>query len=169
MNFLEQLAAEWYEYQGFFVRRNIKFGGAAGRSTGGHSGEIDVLAYKPKGKILVHIETSSDFNSWEKRQLKFTKKKFTKLATQEYTKVIGFAPSSVKRIVIVSHTKKPAGLAWQTESGSPIEVIDVPTFITLILSKLREERHAREVGIPEQLPLLRAMHYAVSYGDNSKK
>ena len=55
MNFLEQLAAEWYEYQGFFVRRNIKFGGAAGKSTGGHSGEIDIIAYKPKNRILLHI------------------------------------------------------------------------------------------------------------------
>ena len=69
MNFLEQLVAEWYEYQGFFVRRNIKFGGAAGQSKGGHSGEIDVLVYRPKDGAIVHIETSSDFDSWEKRKL----------------------------------------------------------------------------------------------------
>ena len=25
-NFLEQLVAEWYEYQGYFVRRNVMVG-----------------------------------------------------------------------------------------------------------------------------------------------
>src|SRR3989344_5852974 len=103
MNVLEQLAAEWYEYQGFFVRRNIKFGGAAGKSTGGHSGEIDIIAYKPKNRILLHIETSSDFDSWNKREIKFTKKKFTELAATEYAKIIGLLPRSIKRIVVVSH------------------------------------------------------------------
>ena len=28
MNFLEEIASEWYEYQGYFVRTNVKFGSA---------------------------------------------------------------------------------------------------------------------------------------------
>lgn len=169
MNFLEQLVAEWYEYQGYFVRRNIKFGGAAGKSTGGHSGEIDVLAYLPKDGALLHIETSSDFDSWDKRKKKFVTKKFTKLAETEYIKAVGLVPRSIKRIVIVSHSKKPADLVWQTENGEPIEIIDVPTLITTILVELRTKRHAREIAVPEQLPLLRAMHYVVSYAGDLKK
>lgn len=32
-NYLEQLASEWYEFQGYFVRRNIRVGR---RLEGGH-------------------------------------------------------------------------------------------------------------------------------------
>ncbi|OGZ29433.1 MAG: hypothetical protein A2931_01465 [Candidatus Niyogibacteria bacterium RIFCSPLOWO2_01_FULL_45_48] len=169
MNFLEELTAEWHEYKGFFVRRNIRFGGAAGESTGGHSGDIDVLAYRPKDNTLLHVETSSDYDSWEGRRIRFTGKKFTELAMAECVKVVGFTPKVIKRIAIVSHTRKPAGLKWQTKNGLPIEIIDIPTFITIILDELRDKKHARQVGISEQLPLLRAMHYAVSYGQKLKK
>jgi len=167
MNFLEQLVAEWYEYQGYFVRRNIKFGGAAGKSTGGHSGEIDVLAFRPKDSVLIHIEASSDFDSWKKRKTKFIHKKFTKLAAMEYCKAIGHTPKLVKLIVVVSHTRKPDNLIWKTEDGKNIEIIDIPTFIKSILDELQKKRHAREISVPEQLPLLRAMHYVISYSDNS--
>lgn len=168
MNFLEQLASEWYEYQGYFVRRNIKFGGSAGKSTGGHSGEIDILAFHPKSDSLIHIETSSDFDSWEERKEKFVKKKFTALATAEYQKFIGRPIRFVERVAIVSHSRKPNNLDWQTADGCEIKVMDIPTLIHDILIVIRKKRHARDVAIPEQLPLLRAMHYAVSYGDFSK-
>ncbi len=42
MNFLEQLAAEWFEYTGYFVRANAR---ARKRSAGGWDMELDVLAY----------------------------------------------------------------------------------------------------------------------------
>jgi len=41
MNFLEQLVAEWYEWQGYFVCVNRKYGKRPG---GGWTGEADVLA-----------------------------------------------------------------------------------------------------------------------------
>jgi hypothetical protein len=34
---LEQLVAEWYEFQGYFVRRNVRVGR---RLKGGHDGEL---------------------------------------------------------------------------------------------------------------------------------
>ena len=52
-NFLKQLAAEWYEYRGYFVRRNVRVGQRAG---GGFAGELDVVAFNPIEKRLVHIE-----------------------------------------------------------------------------------------------------------------
>jgi hypothetical protein len=70
-NFLEQLAAEWYEYQGFFVRRNIKVGK---RAKGGHEGELDVVAFSPTQKRLVHIETSMDSDNWADREKRFARK-----------------------------------------------------------------------------------------------
>lgn len=59
-NYLEQLAAEWYEYQGYFVRRNIRVGL---RKQGGYEGELDVVAFHPGRVALVHIETSMDADS----------------------------------------------------------------------------------------------------------
>ena len=50
MNFLEQLVAEWYEFNGYFVRRNVKVGP---RAKGGHDGELDVVAFHPGRKSLV--------------------------------------------------------------------------------------------------------------------
>ena len=57
MNFLEKLAAEWYEYKGYFVRTNVRFGK---RPKGGYIGEMDVVAYNPEKQDFVHIETSTD-------------------------------------------------------------------------------------------------------------
>jgi len=71
MNFLEELIAEWYEYQGYFVRRNVKFDKMP---KGGYKGEIDTVAFDPKQRVLKHIEVSGDADSWEKRKTKFRKK-----------------------------------------------------------------------------------------------
>ena len=57
MNFLESLAAEYYEYTGYYVRSNIK---ARKRTLGGWDAELDVLAFMPATKELLHIETSGD-------------------------------------------------------------------------------------------------------------
>jgi hypothetical protein len=70
MNFLESLAAEWYEYTGHFVRTNVRTGKRAG---GGWDGELDVLAYDPVSKTLKHVELSSDALSWEKRKERFSR------------------------------------------------------------------------------------------------
>lgn len=49
MNYLEQLISEWYEYQGYFVRRNVLVGK---RSDGGWECELDVVAFHPTKKHL---------------------------------------------------------------------------------------------------------------------
>ena len=43
-NYLEQLVAEWLEYQGYFVRRNVLVGK---RAAGGYECELDVVAFNP--------------------------------------------------------------------------------------------------------------------------
>ena len=80
MNHLEQLISEWYEFKGYFVRRNIKVGKL---SKGGYEGELDVVAFHPMEKHLIHIEPSIDADSWSKRENRF-KKKFS--AGKKYIK-----------------------------------------------------------------------------------
>ncbi len=70
-NYLEQLVAEWYEYQGYFVRRNVLVGK---RAKGGYKCELDVVGLHPSKQHLVHIEPSMDCHKWEKREQRFAKK-----------------------------------------------------------------------------------------------
>src|SRR3989344_9204899 len=103
MNFLEQLTAEFYAYQGCFVRTNVKFGRNAG-GHGGHEGEMDVLAFYPQSKTLLHIETSTDSYSWEKREKRFAKK-FAN-AERHYRKIFGFEINKIEKMAVVGFNRQ---------------------------------------------------------------
>ena len=47
MNYLEQLVAEWYDYNGYLVRKNVR---ARKRASGGFDNELDVIAFQPERK-----------------------------------------------------------------------------------------------------------------------
>ena len=70
-NFLEQLVAEWYEFQGYFVRRNVLMGK---RAKGGYECELEIVAFHPTGKRLVQVEPSMDADSWEVRERRYHRK-----------------------------------------------------------------------------------------------
>ncbi len=71
MNHLEKLIRQYYEWQGYIVRGNVKVGR---RSRGGWAGELDIVAYHPQTGRLVHLEPSLDAHTWEKREKRFKKK-----------------------------------------------------------------------------------------------
>jgi hypothetical protein len=48
-NYLEQLLAEWYEFQGYFIRQNVYVGIANGRR--GYECELDIVAFHPGRKL----------------------------------------------------------------------------------------------------------------------
>ena len=52
MNQVEQLVAEWCEYHGYFVGRNIRVGK---RAKGAYTGELDVAAFNPAAKHLLQV------------------------------------------------------------------------------------------------------------------
>lgn len=95
-NFLEQLTAEYYSHMGYFVRTNVKYGL---RKKGGYKGEMDVVAFHPESLTLLHIETSMDADSWEKRKSKFQKKFST--AREYYYKLFKFEIRRIEKMVIV--------------------------------------------------------------------
>lgn len=70
-NFMEELVAEWFEYCGYVVKRNERVGK---RVAGGHEGELDIIAFNPTTKHLIHVETSTDADSWAGRERRFSKK-----------------------------------------------------------------------------------------------
>lgn len=153
-NHLEQLMAEWYEYCGYFVRRNVMVGP---RRNGGYEGELDVVAFEPGSKHLVHVEASMDAYSWAKRETRFRRKfemgrkyipnlfaEFDDLVEIEQFAVLGFASKD-------NHTEV---------GGCPIRLIpDILAEIAEHLEPLRIQRAA----VPEQFSLLRTLQFAVQY------
>ncbi len=153
MNFLEQLTAEWYELNGCLVRTNVQFGKL---KSGGYVGEMDVVAYDPKTKDLIHIETSDDAYSWETRQERF-KKKFSN-ASKYYGEFFPLEVTEIKRVAIVGYVQRT-----KHDLGKDIELILVPKFIRQITEKMKEYAIVGR-AIPESYPLLRAFQHTYWYG-----
>jgi hypothetical protein len=168
MNFLEQIVAEWYEYQGYLVRTNIKFGR---RDRGGYVGEIDVIGYKPETSDFVHIETSTDAGAWPKRKIKF-ERKFTD-ARKYYMEIFPFKEMHMRprQIALVGFNLNPCQEVASWKSSAPgeslwgdiaIEVIHIPKFFEQINSELKLKNPQND-AIPEAYPLLRAVQYSTFY------
>lgn len=155
MNFLEQLAAEWYATQGYFVRTNVK---ANKRERGGWGNELDVLAYRPDTGELVHLETSWDALTWDARRERFTTRKFV-FDADAYGALIGTRPLSVRRRAVVGTSRGCPESTW----ADGIEVVTVPAFMAEVCAGLRK-RHPINDAVPETYPRLRAIQFALAYG-----
>lgn len=153
LNFLEQLVSEWYGYKGFFVRTNVKFGK---RPEGGCEGEMDVVAFMPKPQTLVHVETSSDADSWKERQARFQKK--FNAARKHYKSIFKWNYATVQQIAVVGYGETPRALDF----GEGITVISIPQLMNQIKSEIKKIEPTQEV-IPEGYPLLRAIQFAVGF------
>lgn len=154
-NFLEQLVAEWYEFQGYFVRRNVKVGR---RSAGGWDSELDVVAFNPLKKHLVHIECSTDADNYRKRQERF-KKKFDAGRKPIRALFKGLnAPRKIEKIVLHA-VAKPKN--YPVLGGG--KVVTVREFMKSIYEEELKDREMSNAAIPEQFPLLRALHFAAYY------
>ena len=159
MNFLEQLAAEWFDYQGYFIRTNIKFGKL---KKGGYQGEIDLIAYHPENNQLIHVETSTGGESFEKRKKIFLRK-FDD-ASKHYEDILPFVIDKkieIKRRAIVGFAKKTRiPVDWPKDLK--IKFISVPAFISKICKELTKKNPSREI-VPESYPLLRTIQLTVHY------
>lgn len=70
-NHLETLIAQFYDWKGWVVRKNVKVGR---RERGGYAGELDVVVYDPTTGKVIHYEPSTDATTWEKRAAKYARK-----------------------------------------------------------------------------------------------
>lgn len=156
-NFLEQLTAEYYSHMGYFVRTNVKYGL---RKKGGYEGEMDVVAFHPESLSLLHIETSMDADSWEKRKNKFQKKFST--ASRYYDKLFRFEIEKTEKMVIVGFNP-PRNDFWGV---APIK--SIPDFVEEITDYLSQFHPLRQ-AIPENYPLLRAIQFAIHYDKRLRK
>ncbi|MEK6745063.1 MAG: hypothetical protein AABZ15_15720 [Nitrospirota bacterium] len=160
MNYLEQLVSEWYEYQGYFVRRNVLVGK---RTDGGWECELDVVAFHPTRKHLVQIEPSMDSNSWDKREERYRKK---------FESGRKYIPKLFAGIDIPEHIEQIALFGLGSKANNPMLAgghvwlaSDLLLEIVKVLRALRVEKAA----VSEQFPLLRTIqfvcqHEAVLFG-----
>jgi hypothetical protein len=153
-NFLEQLISEWYEYNGYFVRRNVLVGP---RKKGGYEGELDIGAFNPTKKHLVHIEPSMDSNSWEVREIRY-RKKFD--AGRRYISELfkGLEiPSDIEQVAILVFASKAN---HECLGGGKLMLID-----ELLENIFREfkDKHLASKAIPEHLTILRSFQFVAEY------
>jgi hypothetical protein len=155
-NYLEQLIAEWYEYKGFFVRRNVLVGK---RPKGGHDCELDVVAFHPQEKRLVQIEPSMDASSWEEREKRY-KKKFEagrKYIPDLFTGLEIPKEKEIEQIAVVVFASKTN---HSTLGGGKLMLVDELLFE--IFADLKDRTIASH-AVPEHLMVLRSFQFVAQY------
>lgn len=151
-NHLEQLVAEWYEYRGYFVRRNVRVGP---RANGGHECELDVVAFNPLTSHLVQIEPSTDTDKNDRREERYLKK-FE--AGRKYIPGLFKGlniPTDIEQIGLFVY-----GSARESIGGGKMMVVS--QLIAEIMTELKK-RPLRSQAVPEGFPLLRTLQLASEY------
>ena len=153
-NFLEQLVAEWYEYRGYFVRRNI----AVGRRTkGGYECGLDIVALDPVRRHLVHIEPSMDAESWEKRERSFRKK---------FEAGLRYIPGLFPGLDLPEEIEQIAIFAFASRVNHPTlagrKVLLVSDLMREIIEDLSDKKIV-SAAVPEHHPILRTLQFVVEY------
>lgn len=165
MNFLEQLVAQWYGYNGYFCRTNIRFGRP--ERGGGHIGEMDVIAYHPETKEFIHVECSEDALTWGKKKEIFVNK--FKKAQEFYDNKFPFYNGKIQKIAITGFSRPRENTVQKMNFGMGIEVMLVPDFIVKVSTEL-SKLNPWNVGIHSATyPLLRAIQYGTFYLKREKK
>lgn len=152
IDYLEQLLSEWYEYQGYFVHRNLWVGL---EPDGSYECELDVVAYHPTKNHLVHIEPTMNCLNWEDREKHF-RLKFA--AGRRYLPKL-FAirqPQDLEQIALLVFADKPHPLV----GGGRCMLLS--QLLAEILSKLTPMGIASGM-LPEQWPLLRTLQLVAEY------
>ena len=154
MSHLEDLLCEYYDWQGYIVRRNIKVGRL---SHGGWEGELDLVAYHPKTGDLIHLEPSIDAHSWVKREQRF-RKKFLTGREYIFTEVFPWLDSNMplKQVaVLVSRDRT------RTKLGGG-QVVTIDEITKEIRETVAAQGRMASSAIPEQYGLLRTIQLSES-------
>lgn len=124
---------------------------------GGYECELDIVAFHPGKKRLVHYEPSTDTNSWAKREARY-RKKFD--AGRKYIATL------FDGVVIPDQMEQFAVFLYGSDSvhkavgGGKILMMD--DLVKEITDDLRTKPIAKAI-VPEQFALLRVLHLACEF------
>ena len=159
-NYLEELIIEWYEYQGYFVRNNILVGK---RKKGGYETELDIVAFHPEKRHLVHIEPSMDADSWSKRETRYSKKfNLGRKYIPELFKGLNI-PDEIEQIAVFVFASKSN---HKTIGGGKILLLN--EIIKDIIVEINGKR-IQSNAISEHMPLIRTLQFVCEYGKYIKE
>jgi hypothetical protein len=153
-NFLEELIAEWYEYQGYFIRRNMWVGK---RAKGGYECELDIVAFHPGKKHLVQIEPSMDAASWAERERRY-RKKFE--AGRKYI------PDLFKGLDIPDRIDQIALLVFGSKQNRDTLAGGKLILLSEVLEEVFRELRSRSIYseiVSEEFPILRGLQFVAQY------
>jgi hypothetical protein len=149
MSHLEDLLCEFYDRQGYIVRRNVHVGRL---KHGGWQSEPDIVAYHPKTGDWLHLEPSIDAHPWSRRQERF-RKKFHAGKQFMFSDVFPWLNrgTPLKQIaVLVTRGADPRDLAGG-------EVIAIDEILREMRSQVAAVGKVASTAIPEQYRLLRTV------------
>jgi len=155
MEYLEQLAREWYEYEGYFVRRDLWVGF---QPDGSYECELDVVAFHPTRHHVVHIEPSFDLLGWPEKEKHF-QSKFD--AGRKYLhRIFGAEPRVHLEQIALILSPEPA----HRHSIGGGRVVLFRDFLAEILTAL----YAFDISsstVPDQWPLIRTLQLVAAHPD----
>ncbi len=155
-NYLVELVAEWYEFQGYLVRRNV----AAQASNKSGTTELDVIAVHTGHSEVVHVEASMDSDSWQKRDKRFRAKfRAGQVLFDELAAGMKKKPRFRQRALLVYART----LRRRTLGGG--ELVLLPQFLHEIVERLVELRIDKQI-VPEHLPLIRTLQFVTEYRED---
>ncbi len=149
MTHLEGLLTEYLDWKGYVVKTNVKVGR---RKRGGWKMELDIVAYHPEDKKLVHYEPSLDAESWQEREKRYIRK-FSAGRQHIPSEVFGWLPENVpmEQIAIFNvHPKNRNEIA-----GGQIQSVD--ELMAQIRSDVVQQGPMNRNAIPEQFTRLRTL------------
>ena len=149
---MEDLVDEYYQWQGYIVRRNIKVGPL---KHGGWAGELDIVAYDPKTEDLIHLEPSIDALSWARREEKF-RKKFSVGRKHIFADVFPWLDRTtpLKQVAVLI----TSGENHRTLADA--DVLSIDEFMREVRQKVGTAGRMASNAIPEQFGLLRTVQMA---------
>jgi hypothetical protein len=151
MNHLEQLVAEWLQYNRYFVRVSVPVGP---RTNGGFEGELDVVAFNFSRGHLLHVECSLDALPADKREEKFAAKfergrRFIDSVFEDIPK-----PNTFEQVVVLQFA------AGKIRSFGGARLVTVRELIHEIYSGL-SGTSPQSKAVSSNLPLLRTLQLAM--------
>lgn len=149
MSHLESLIAEYLDWRGYLVRRNVKVGRL---KHGGWEMELDVIGYSPFSGHIVHYEPSVDALSWERREERY-KKKFAAGRAHIFKAVYPWLPPDTPLHQFAVFPVHPKGRD-HIAGGSIISIDELAAEIRAAVSSAGPMARS---AIPEQYPLLRTL------------